>query len=206
MYIIVMDDEKQLTPTIKQPIYRGENLVNDIKFLLPLTYKEFDLSEFTVTLQYVHRGLIVCEEVLLMDSPSLRPDRLSYSLRLDSVFTKREGRIEIQLRITKVNTETAEQYILKTSSCFIDILPAKRYYVTKDEEGELSTKLEEMNSKIEIFNSILATKADDIVLDSENEELYLSSSGYKIGKAISTKELGDVIADSSTDGLINVLI
>lgn len=206
MYIIVMDDEKQLTPTIKQPIYRGENLVNEIKFLLPLTYKEFDLSEFTVTLQYIHRGLIVCEEDLIMDNPSLRADRLSYSLKLDSVFTKREGRIEVQLRITKVNIETAEQYILKTSSCFVDILPAKRYYTTQDEESELSTKLEEMNSKIEILNTILATKADDIVLDSENEELYLSSSGYKIGNAIPTKNLGDVIADSSVDGLVNVLI
>jgi len=206
MYIIIMDNDKKLTPTIKQPIYRGENLVNNIKFLLPLTYNGFDLSEFTVTLQYIHRGLIVCEEVLIMDSPSLRPDRLSFSLRLDSVFTKREGRIEVQLRIAKVNTETAEQYILKTSSCFVDVLPAKKYYVTSDEEGELSTKLEEMNSKIDIFNSILATKADDIKLDAEREELYLTSSGLKIGNAISANSLGDVIADSSTDGLVNVLI
>lgn len=61
MYIIIMDSDKQLIPTIRQAIYRGENMMDDVKFLLPLTYKKFDLSEFTVVLQYIQK-LVKSEE------------------------------------------------------------------------------------------------------------------------------------------------
>ena len=62
MYVIVMDNEKQLTPTIRQAIYRGENMMDDIKFLLPLKYKKFDLSEFIVTLQYIQNQKIISHD------------------------------------------------------------------------------------------------------------------------------------------------
>ena len=206
MYIIIMDEDKQLTPTIKQAIYRGENMMDDVKFLLPLTYKKFDLSEFTVKLQYIQNQKIVYEETLTLDNPPLRTDRLSFSLQLNSVFTQKEGELEVQLRATKVDTDAAIQYILKTSTCYIDILPSC-YYETGDEpEVEIGSKLEEMGSKLEVMDSVLATKADNISLDSESGEIILSSSGAKVGNAISAKDLGDTIAEHTIDGLVNVMI
>lgn len=206
MYIIIMDSDKQLTPTITQAIYRGENMMDDVKFLLPLTYKKFDLSEFTATLQYIQNGKIVHEEVLSQDNPPLRTDRLSFSLQLNSIFTQKEGQLEIQLRVTKVDIENAIQYILKTSSCCIDILPSY-YYETGDEpEIEIASKLEELDSKLDVMNSVLDTKADNITLNSDSGELVLSSSGKKVGNIISAKVLGDTIAEHTTDGLVNVLI
>lgn len=206
MYVIIMDRDKQLTPTITQAIYRGENMMDDIKFLLPLTYKKFDLSEFTVTLQYIQNKKIVYEELLTLDNPSIRTDRLSFSLQLNSIFTRKEGELEIQLRATKVDIESSTQYILKTSSCCIHILPSY-YYETGDEsEEEIGAKLEEMDSKLNVMNSVLATKADNITLDSANGEIILSSSGTKVGNSISAKDLGDTIAEHTIDGLVNVLI
>ncbi len=206
MYIIIMDEDKQLTPTIKQAIYRGENMMDDVKFLLPLTYKKFDLSEFTVKLQYIQNQKIVHEEILTLDDPPLRTDRLSFSLQLNSIFTQKEGELEVQLRATKVDIDAAIQYILKTSTCYIDILPSC-YYETGDEpEAEIGSKLEEIGSKLEVMDSVLATKADNISLDSESGEIVLSSSGSKVGNAISAKDLGDTIAEHTTDGLVNVLI
>lgn len=206
MYIIVMDDEKQLTPTIKQVIYRGENMMDDVKFLLPLKYKKFDLSEFTVVLQYIRDDKIVHEEILTLDNPPLRKDRLSFSLQLNSIFTQREGELKFQLRVTKIDTEAAIQYILKTSSCCIDILPSSHYETGEDTEVEISSKLEQMDSKLEVMNSVLATKADSITLDSDSGEIVLSSAGSKIGNVISAKDLGDAIVEHTTDGLVNVLI
>lgn len=206
MYIIIMDSDKQLIPTIRQAIYRGENMMDDVKFLLPLTYKKFDLSEFTVVLQYIQNNKIVHEETLTMDNPPLRNDRLSFSLQLNSIFTKKEGKLKIQLRVTKIDTEASVQYILKTSDCCIDILPSY-YYETGDEsEAEIGSKLEEIGSKLEVMDSVLATKADNISLDSENGEIVLSSSGSKIGDSISAKDLGNTIVEHTTDGLVNILI
>lgn len=199
MYIIIMDSDKQLIPTIRQAIYRGENMMDDVKFLLPLTYKKFDLSEFTVVLQYIQNNKIVHEETLTMDNPPLRNDRLSFSLQLNSIFTKKEGKLKIQLRVTKIDTEASVQYILKTSDCCIDILPS--YYYETGDESEA-----EIGSKLEVMDSVLATKADNISLDSESGEIVLSSSGSKIGDSISAKDLGDTIVEHTTDGLVNILI
>lgn len=98
------------------------------------------------------------------------------------------------------------QYILKTSDCCIDILPSY-YYETGDEsEAEIGSKLEEIGSKLEVMDSVLATKADNISLDSESGEIVLSSSGLKVGDSISAKDLGDTIVEHTTDGLVNILI
>lgn len=206
MYIIIMDEDKQLIPTIRQAIYRGENMIDDVKFLLPLTYKKFDLSEFTVKLQYIQNKKIVYEETLTLDNPPLRTDRLSFSLQLNSIFTQKEGEMEVQLRATKIDIDAAIQYILKTSTCYIDILPSYCYETGDEPETEISSKLEEIGSKLEVMDSVLATKADNISLDSESGEIILSSSGTKIGNAISAKNLGDTIVEHATDGLVNVLI
>lgn len=206
MYIVIMDSDKQLIPTIKQAIYRGENMMDDVKFLLPLTYKKFNLSEFTVTLQYIQNKKIVYEETLTLDNPPLRTDRLSFSLQLNSIFTQKEGELEVQLRATKVDVDAAIQYILKTSTCYIDILPSCHYETGDATEAEIGSKLEEIGSKLEVIDSVLATKADNISLDSENGEIILSSSGSKIGDAISANELGNTISEYTVDGLVNVLI
>ena len=63
-----------------------------------------------------------------------------------------------------------------------------------------------MGSKLEVMDSVLATKADNISLDSESGEIILSSSGSKVGNAISANELGNTIAEHTVDGLVNVLI
>lgn len=206
MYVIIMDEEKQLTPTIRQTIYRGENMMDDIKFLLPLKYKKFDLSEFTVTLQYIQNQKIVYEEILTLDNPPLRMDRLSYSLQFNSIFTQKEGEIEIQLRVTKIDIEAAIQYILKTSSCYVEILPSTYYETGDGLEENVNSKLEEIDSKLEIMNSVLATKADNITLDSDSGEIVLSSSGAKVGNSISAKDLGNSIVEHSDDGLVSILI
>lgn len=205
MYIISMDYEKNLIPTVRQPIYKGENLIDKIVFLLPLKYDDFDLSDFTVTIQYVKFGKIVHEEELSKDEIPYNESRLSYSLDIDSVFTKSWGRKEIQLRISKADADKGLDHVMKTSSCFVWVFPATEYAMTEEEEQDFPTKLEELNNSIEIIKEILKTKAEDIVIDANSKEIYLSVDGYKVGTGVTVDDFGNAIADYTESGLVKVL-
>ena len=65
MYTIIMENDKSLRKGSVCTIYQREKLVDNIQFLLPLTYGKFDLSTFTVVLKYVDQGNIAHTEVLL---------------------------------------------------------------------------------------------------------------------------------------------
>ena len=53
---------------------------------------------------------------------------------------------------------------------------------------------------------ILVEKADNLVLDEENKELYLTAEGNQIGNKVKLSDLGNEIVQSSNEGLITMMI
>ena len=49
-------------------------------------------------------------------------------------------------------------------------------------------------------------KADNLVLDGENKELYLTAEGNQIGDKVKLSDLGNEIVQSSDEGLITMMI
>ena len=49
-------------------------------------------------------------------------------------------------------------------------------------------------------------KADNIVLDGETKELYLTADGEQIGDKVKLSDLGDEIIQSSNEGLVTMII
>ena len=62
--VIFMNSQKQLIQTRKIRIYQRENLVDKMKFLIPLNYQGEDLTPYQVTLQYVDTSGTVHYETL----------------------------------------------------------------------------------------------------------------------------------------------
>ena len=58
----------------------------------------------------------------------------------------------------------------------------------------------------EIANTYNNIKADNIKLDDETKELYLTANGDAIGNKILIEQLGDSIAENTKDGIIQVII
>lgn len=205
MYVILMDEQKQLVTTYKKPIYRGENLVDVIKFLLPQSYCGMDLSDFKVTLQYIKFGVVNQEEELcLIDDPDFET-KLCYTISIDSNFTKSWGKKEIQLKISKVDVDSETQQIMKTSPCIIWVFPSATVSIDEDNEEETTFKIEKLESDISIIKEILKTKGEDIVLDSKTGEIFLSVDGIKVGTGVTADDMGNAIAEHTADGTIKVI-
>ena len=53
LYTILINDDNTLTTSVRERIMQRSKLVDSLHFLCPPTYKELDMTDFTVTLEYI---------------------------------------------------------------------------------------------------------------------------------------------------------
>lgn len=206
-----MRDDKSLTTTVRQKLYQREKLVDKIRFLLPPKYNDYDLSEFTVALVYTNPGNVPHVTVLERDD-ELYKEHLSYHLKVDTNLNKMAGDIIGHLLITKIDTKDLKQYLLESGEVTITISPLKDLYSYVPDEsldfvsqllGKVDARLEAQDILAEAYDE---NKADNIVLDTETEEIYLTAKGNAIGNKISINSLGDSLAECTDEGLVQVIL
>ena len=182
-----MNKNKELVTTVKTALYQREKLVDKIQFLIPETYNELALSDFTVILKYVDQANVPHAEILNKDV-ELYKNKLRYTLPVDTNLTRFTGDISVRLTFSKTDSETKTQYVMHTGEAIISILPLSDFYNFVPDEslefvdqlvGQLNAKLEATDKMAEIYDK---NKADD--LSYEDNKLQLTSNGEKIGKAV----------------------
>lgn len=187
MYTIIMSDNKELITTCKTMLYQRENMMDKIQFLIPQTYADTDLSDFTAILKYTDQSNVVHAELLTMDE-ELYKGKLRYTIPVDTDITKYAGDIELHLTFTKTDIESKIQYVLHTGDTTVTINPRKDLYAFVPDEsleyvdqivGQLDAKIEAVEKMAETYDQ---KKADNITYD-ENK-IQLTSNGQKIGDAI----------------------
>lgn len=187
LYTIVMNKDKELVTTVKTTLYQREKLVDKIQFLIPETYNDLTLSDFTAILKYVDQANVPHAEILIKDE-ELYKNKLRYTLPVDTNLTRFTGNVSVRLTFSKTDSETKTQYVLHTGEAIISISPLSDFYNFVPDEslefvdqlvGQLSAKIEATDKIAETYNK---NKADD--LSYEDNKLQLTSNGEKIGKAV----------------------
>ena len=215
MYTILVNDDNTLTTSVRERIMQRSKLVDSLHFLVEPTYKELDIADFTVTLEYVLPISKKYKVETLIKSDELYKERLEYKLPFDTNLTREYGDIEIQLTFTKVDLDEEGkdiQYVRKTSTTSITIVPISAWSDVIPDEAltDLDQKILKTDAQIkelhEIQENILVEKADNLVLDEENKELYLTAEGNQIGNKVKLSDLGNEIVQSSNEGLITMMI
>ena len=215
MYTILVNDDNTLTTSVRERIMQRSKLVDSLHFLVEPTYKELNIADFTVTLEYVLPISKKYKVETLIKSDELYKERLEYKLPFDTNLTREYGDIEIQLTFTKVDLDEEGkdiQYVRKTSTTSITIIPISAWSDVIPDEAltDLDQKILKTDAQIkelhEMQENILVEKADNLVLDEENKELYLTAEGNQIGNKVKLSDLGNEIVQSSDEGLITMMI
>ena len=188
LYTILITENNEMIATVRERIMQRSKLVDNLHFLTAPTYKNVDMSGFTVLLEY--KLPVSCEahseELVLSDG--LYDGYLEYKLPFDTNLTKEAGKIEMQLTFLK-NEMDAEgkvtQFARKISSCFVDIIPIAAWS-NMIPDAELTAidqrilKLDAIaNQLVDAQELALSKKADDISY--ENNTIQLMADGKKIG-------------------------
>lgn len=215
MYTILANNDNTLTASVRERIMQRSKLVDNLHFLVDPIYKDIDMTDFTVTLEYI---LPISKQYMtetLVMSEDLYNGKLEYKLPFDTILTKEPGDIELQLTFTKVELQedgTSIQYVRKTSTTTITIVPISAWsdIIPDNALNDLDQKIIKIETLIKELSDIqdlLATgKADNLVLDTVDKMLYLTSEGNQIGDRVSLETLGNEITVSSPNGLVEMLI
>ena len=216
MYTILVTQDNRLKVSIKERIMQRSKLVDGFHFLVDPMYKDtIDMTGFTVTMEYILPVSKKYKTETLILQDELYKEKLEYCLKFDTGLTAEAGEIELHLTFTMTELSPegkATQYVRKTSPCTITIVPVAAWSdIIPDEAlSALDQKILKMDEQIKALSesAVLLTqdKADNIVLDRDTNEIYLTSNGELLGDKISIDELGDVIVETEDEGLIQVII
>lgn len=121
MYVVKMEKDKTLFPTVESRIFEGESGVEDIVFLVQQTYDGINISDCVLVCRYILADGSSGSEVLEADHDLYADEMYQYRLPVGSKMTSIAGRIEIWL--TAMNYQ--QKMTLKTDSLFIPIFRSK---------------------------------------------------------------------------------
>ena len=216
MYTIVVQDTNTMLVTVRERIMQRSKLMDSLHFLVDPLYKdEIDMTEFTAVMEYITPVSREYKTELLTLSEELYKNKLEYKLPFDTKLTKEAGDIEVQLSFTKTDIDEdglSYQYVRKTSPCVITITPISAWsdIIPDNALTALDQRMLKVDAQIKALSEtgdILAmTKADNIVLDNETHEVYLTADGNRSGDKINLTELGDTLVESNEEGLIQIVL
>lgn len=199
MYTILLNETNELTTSIRERIMQRSKLVDSLHFLVDPTYKGLDMSLFTAVLEYITPVSREYKTEYLVKSDELYKGKIEYKLSFDSNLTREAGKVEVQLTFIKVELDAdgkPTQRVRKTSPTTITIVPISAWsdVIADSALTALDQRLIQVDAMInaanEMHDYLSATKADNIILNEEDNTIQLSANGVPIGEAIERDGVG----------------
>jgi len=206
IYTILVKNTNELISSQVERIMCRSKLVDNLHFLVSPTYKEIDMSDFSVTMEYLTPVSKTYKTESLTVSEELYKDMLEYKLPFDTALTKEPGNIELSLTFTKVEMKSdgkMKQYVRKTSPCSIYIVPLESWSeIIPDEalnviDQRLIKQDALMQQLIDLVNSFDDTKADNLSL--KDNILQLLSGDKPIGNEINLSNVQHPDSDKNIE-------
>lgn len=196
MYTLLVTESNEIVTTKRERIMQRSNLVDNLQFLVPPMYKECDITNSTVLLEYVLPcSKKYCSEIL-MKSDDMYEDHLVYMLPFNTKLTTEPGSIEIQLTFVYVDLDAdgnSIQRVRKTSTNKITIVPIAAWsdIVPDAALAALDQRLIKQDAQIkaleELGASLNESKADNLSYDNASGSLQLLSGENEIGNKVTIK-------------------
>lgn len=185
MFYIKLED-RALIPTITEPIYRGDNLNQKIRFLIPHTIDDIEVATAMLYLCYVRADGVADVAVLERDEADYNETYYQYAFPVDCKLTKYPGEVCAWLNI--YNGDVSQPMVAKTGEVVLRIQDSKNMddYLCDHQISALYTLQKSTNSSVETIRAAIDKKADGLVYDVDTKKLWLESGGKKIGEAVDT--------------------
>lgn len=208
MYTILITESNELITSVKERILEKSKLVDTLHFLSDPVYKNIDMSDFNVVMEYIlPQSKKYMVEVLCL-SEELYKNKLEYKLPFDTSLTKEAGEIQIQLTFTKAEMDEDGKIIQRvrhTTPTTITIIPLEAWSeMIPDEElsnvAQIFLKLDsQINDLRDIAESLDENQPNNLTY--KDGYLQLSKNGNGIGDKIKIPE-----NSSSSDAANNIKV
>lgn len=203
MYTLFLNKDGNFITTNEETIMQRSLNVDNIQILVDKIYKNIDLSNATVYMEYT---LPVSKRILgmyLQNSPfEDSNDLLSFTINGDTKITGEAGDIRFSLTFVKldlIDEANPVAYVSKTQEGIIKITPIAPWldYVPDELLTPIDQRLIALEAAQKTQNALnqemFDSMARDIVLNEEHKKIQLESNSGPIGNGIDTNKLSDII-------------
>lgn len=199
MFTILIQNDNVALITEKQRLMHRSKCVDTLRFLVEPEYKGYDMSGFTMMMQFMTPSTHKHKSEILELSAETYKNYLQYTLPVDTDLTSEAGEIEIQLTFSFADLDEAGnaiQRVRKISPFTIEILPISVWAdIIPDEAlNAIDQRLIMVNAQIKAMEDMQAVISDDRVdgLSYEDEKLQLMANGRKVGNVV-TIPIGETL-------------
>ena len=201
MFTILIQNDNVALITEKQRLMHKSKCVDTLRFLVEPEYKGYDMSGFTMMMQFMTPSTHTHKSEILELSAETYKNYLQYTLPVDTDLTSEAGEIEIQLTFSSADLDEAGnaiQRVRKISPFTIEILPISVWAdIIPDEAlNAIDQRLIMVNAQIKAMEDMQAVISDDRVdgLSYEDEKLQLMANGRKVGNVV-TIPIGETLGE-----------
>lgn len=201
MFTILIQNDNVALITEKQRLMHKSKCVDTLRFLVEPEYKGYDMSGFTMMMQFMTPSTHKHKSEILELSAETYKNYLQYTLPVDTDLTSEAGEIEIQLTFSSADLDEAGnaiQRVRKVSPFTIEILPISVWAdIIPDEAlNAIDQRLIMVNAQIKAMEDMQAVISDDRVdgLSYEDEKLQLMANGRKVGNVV-TIPIGETLGE-----------
>ena len=195
LFYIQLKDNMDLSITVREALYRGDNLSKKITYLIPLKVGEIDILTASVYLNYIRAD--GTPDVILLNRENERYNEsyFQYTLPVNCKMTKYAGEVCTWLHIFAGSS--ADPQVAKSGECILQIQDSKNmddYIIDKNLtalyqlQQQMASGFEEVNDTIEAeladIEAELADKADNIIFNKADSTIQLTANGQPIGDCI----------------------
>lgn len=200
--ILITQTNELIDTTPKERIMQKSKLVDELHFIVDAMYKGTDMSTFTMVMEYKLPVSNEYKTQILEQSPELYEGMLEYKIPIDTDITKYPGNVEIQITMSKLESDARGkvlQRVRKVQPTILKIYPIAAWsdMIPDADLTALDQRILKQDAQIKELNELAdklnMTKADNLSY-SENM-LQLTSNGEKIGSAVSITSSGSSTGD-----------
>lgn len=190
MYVMMMNEDKDLVTTIRKRILRGEKGADSLLFLLPAEYEDFTVANGTVTLRYIlPTGKGRSETMTMLPEPY--KDYLQYTTPVNTRLTSIAGDVTLWLQVF----DTTGDVVLKTGEAILTIEDALNIddYLCGDAVSQLDDLTQKVSDLRRETRELQLNKADNLMYDEGKTELQLTAEGVPIGDAVNLGKINEAL-------------
>lgn len=199
MYTILITKDNTVIATEKEAIMEKSSLVDTLQFLVEKEYNGFDMAEFQLVIQgYLPISHEIQVEQLELVDNNYKDLYYAYQLPVHTGITKEPGNLLYSLSFIKSeidpNTGKVTNYVRNIAQGDINIHPISNWFAPPD------TALTQLNQILlanqqaisalrNVANQIQDNAPEDIIINSQTEEIYLTNDGKRVGIGITLSNL-----------------
>lgn len=200
-YVILVNEDNSLYGSKKERVMQRSKLVDTLIFIVDPIYKDIDMTNASVMLEYI---LPVSREYktvnLVLSEERYNDCYLQYKLPFDVDLTSQAGSLELQLTFAYVEMNengVGIQRVRKTSPTTIEIIPISAWsdIVPDSALSALDQRLIKLDAQMRGLNDYLdvmdSNKVDNLVYNEVDDTLQLSANGVGVGDKVSVKDMLD---------------